>query len=98
MLKITNDFDEINQEENAVVCFTATCCRPCKALKPQYGKVAVSDPETSYYMVDVDQIDSSIMDKYNIRSVPQIFILNKGEFVKPVLGRTSQDILEEMGK
>lgn len=98
MLKITDDFNEINQDENAVVYFTASWCQPCKALKPQYGKVAVSDPNTNYYMVDVDKIDKEILNKYNIMSVPQIFILNRGELVKPILGRTSQDILTEVGE
>lgn len=98
MLKITNSFEDINQEENAVVYFTADWCQPCKQLKPQYAKVAVADPESNYYMVDVDKIDLELLNKYGLKSVPQIFVMNKGEIEKPVLARTSSEILDELGR
>lgn len=98
MLKITNNFDEIDKDENAVVYFTAEWCNPCKQLKPQYARVAVIDADTSYYMVDVDEAGANIIEKYNLKSIPQIFVMNKGNIVKAVIGRTSNDILLELGK
>lgn len=98
MLKITNDVDEFKSEENCVVYFTAEWCNPCKQLKPHYGKVAVMDPETNYYLVDVDKIPMSEMEYYNIKSIPQIFLMNKGKIVDKIESRTAESILEELGK
>lgn len=96
MLKITNDMEEIFKEDHAIVYFTAEWCNPCKQLKPHYAKVAVIDPETSYYLVDVDKIGSEYITKYGIQSIPQIFEMNNGNIVKKIMGRTSDSILEEI--
>jgi thioredoxin 1 len=98
LLKITNDVKEFINEDHCVVYFTADWCNPCRQLKPHYGKVAVIDSETNYYLVDVDELDRDTIEYYSLKSIPQIFIMNKGEIVKPIMGRTSQDILTEMGK
>ena len=98
MLKISNDMKEIINEEHAIVYFTAEWCNPCKQLKPQYARVAVIDADTSYYMVDVDKIGAEYLNKYGIQSIPQIFEMNKGSVSKKIVGRTSEDILAEMGK
>ncbi len=98
MLKITNNFNEINKDENAVVYFTAEWCAPCKQLKPQYAKVSVIDGNSNYYMVDVDEVGAAVLEKYNLKSIPQIFVMNKGEIIKSITGRTSSEILLELGK
>lgn len=98
MLKITNDVKEFQAEDECVVYFTAEWCNPCKQLKPHYGKVSVMDPETNYYLVDVDKIDSDTVEYYGIKSIPQIFVMNKGEIVDRVESRTAEAILEELGK
>jgi thioredoxin-like negative regulator of GroEL len=98
MLKISNDMEEIMQQDHAVVYFTANWCNPCKQLKPHYAKAAVIDADTSYYMVDVDEVGSEYLTKYSIQSIPQIFEMNNGEISKKIMGRTSDDILTEMGK
>jgi len=85
-------------DEHAVVYFTAEWCNPCKQLKPQYAKAAVIDAETSYYMVDVDQVGSEYLQKYSIQSIPQVFEMNKGIINKKIVGKTSEEILKEMGK
>lgn len=96
MLKITDSFDEINNNPKAVVYFTAEWCGPCKQLKPQYGKASVMDPETDYFMLDVDKIGADMLEKYNIKSIPQIFIMNNGEILKSVTSRTADGIIEEV--
>jgi len=95
LLKITNDINEFKDEDKCVVYFTAEWCQPCKQLKPQYGKLAVSDPDTNYYMLDVDKIDPNAMSEYNIKSIPQVFVMKKGEIAKTIVSRTSDSMLLE---
>lgn len=95
MLKITNSMEEIFEQDNAVVAFTATWCNPCKQLKPHFAKAAVIDNETPYYVVDIDEIKQDYLNKYNIMSVPQVFVMNKGEVIKNIQSRTSDSILKE---
>lgn len=96
MLKVTNDVQEFIEEDECVVYFTAEWCGPCKQLKPQYGKVSVMDPETNYYMVDVDKMDAAMLDYYSLKSIPQIFVMQKGEIVKSILSRKAEEILGEL--
>lgn len=98
MLKITNDVSEFQAENECVVYFTATWCNPCKQLKPHYGRVSVIDPETNYYLVDVDSIDQNVLKLYNVLSIPQIFVMEKGKITNTILSRKTEDILEELGK
>jgi hypothetical protein len=97
MLKITNDIEEISKEEKAIVAFTAIWCNPCTQMKPQFAKAAVLDKDTSYYLVDVDEVDPVWVSDLNIKSVPQIFELNNGNFNRSIFGRTSESILKELG-
>ena len=70
MLKISNDMEEISREDRAIVAFTATWCNPCNQLKPHFAKAAVIDKSTSYYVVDIDEVDPSYIKKYNINQAP----------------------------
>jgi thioredoxin 1 len=98
LLKVTNNVQEFIDEDECVVYFTAEWCNPCKQLKPHYGKVSVIDAETNYYLVDVDKIDAATVEYYNIKSIPQIFTMRKGEIVDRIESRTAESILEELGK
>lgn len=95
MLKITNDVDEFKAEDECVVYFTAEWCGPCKQLKPQYAKASVIDTETNYYMLDVDKILSDDLNTYGIQSIPQVFVMKKGEIAKVVKSRTADGIILE---
>ena len=98
MLKISNDMEEIINQDNAVVYFSAEWCGPCKQLKPQYAKAAVIDKDTPYYVVDVDKIDPMHLNTYGIQTIPQIFEMNKGMIDKKVNSKTAHGILLELGK
>lgn len=98
MLKITNDVSEFQAENECVVYFTADWCNPCKQLKPHYGRLSVIDPETNYYLVDVDKIDPKMVQLYSIQSIPQIFVMQKGKITETISSRTTDTILEELGK
>lgn len=96
MLKVTDDVKEFQSEDQCVVYFTAEWCQPCKQLKPQYGRVAVMDPESNYYLLDVDKIDPNAIEYYNIKSVPQVFIMKNGEISKKIESKTAEKMLEEI--
>jgi len=98
LLKITDDVKEFQAEDECVVYFTAKWCNPCKQLKPHYGKVSVMDPETNYYLVDVDKIPSEMLEYYGLKSIPQVFVMKKGEITDTIKSRTAETILEELGK
>jgi thioredoxin 1 len=96
LLKVTNNTNEFKDEDTSVVYFTAEWCGPCKQLKPQYGRAAVMNPEMNYYVVDVDKISSDDLNYYNIKSIPQIFIMDKGEIVKKIESKTAEEIVKEI--
>ena len=98
MLKITNNVSEFQSEDECVVYFTADWCNPCKQLKPHYGRLSVIDPETNYYLVDVDKIDPKMIQLYSIQSIPQVFVMQKGKIIETITSRTTETILEELGK
>jgi thioredoxin 1 len=98
LLKITNDVKEFQAEDKCVVYFTAEWCGPCKQLKPQYARLSVIDPENNYYMVDVDKVKMEELKKYGIQSIPQVFVMQKGEITKTIKSRTSDAMLEELKK
>jgi thiol-disulfide isomerase/thioredoxin len=95
MLEVTNDMDKVLSEP-AVVYFTAPWCGPCIQLKPQVARAGTMDGDHQYYVVDVDQIDQSILDEFSISSVPHIFFIQNREIVKEISARTAEKIVEEV--
>lgn len=95
MLEVTNDMDKI-VSGTSVVYFTAEWCIPCKQLKPQYARAGTLDKLNNYYIVDVETIDKSYLELYNISSVPQMMIMEDGAVVKKLTGKNAQTILDEV--
>jgi thioredoxin-like negative regulator of GroEL len=56
------------------------------------------DPETNYYLVDVDKIEPKVIQSYSVQSIPQIFVMQKGKIIETIMSRKAEDILEELGK
>lgn len=95
MLEITDNMDKVRNGDT-IVYFTAEWCVPCKQLKPQYARAGTLDKVNQYYIVDIETIDDSYIDMYNIKSVPQMFIMNNGEIIKKIDSKNSADILNEV--
>lgn len=96
MIDITNDMDKVLSTSNAVAYFTAVWCQPCKQLKPIYAKAGMQDNNYNYFVIDVDEIDRQYLDTYNIKSVPTILQMNKGNIEKTITARTAEEIIQQV--
>lgn len=96
MLKVTDDMDTVISANNSVVAFTAAWCGPCQQLKPQFAKASVLDANNNYFVVDIDKIDKKYLEEYNIKSVPSVFVMDRGSVVKRINSRTAPEILQEV--
>lgn len=94
MITTSNDVDSF--EDNAVIAFTASWCSPCRALKPHLIRAA-GQTDRNIYIVDIDEVDQSVLDFYRVQSVPTVVRLEPDGF-KYVVGRLEQSILDEIGR
>ena len=75
-----SDFNEIIAgEKPTLVDFYASWCGPCKMQAPilEQVKAEVGDAAT-IIKIDVDQ-NPTLAAKYNVRSIPTLFVFQKGE-------------------
>jgi thiol-disulfide isomerase/thioredoxin len=56
-----------------VLYFTATWCGPCQQLKPQMEQLTSQIP---IRFIDVDR-DKSSVDKYGVRNVPTVIVIDQ---------------------
>jgi thiol-disulfide isomerase/thioredoxin len=87
---------EINVEGKAVVQFHAEWCGPCKAFTPHFEAAAERDESTRYIRADIESLDRSILEKYEIMTIPRVIMFENGEVVKDINARTVYGLLEEI--
>lgn len=96
MIDVTGDIEKALSLDSSVVYFTASWCQPCKQLKPIYAKAGMSDSNNQYFIIDIDTIDNKYLERYNIKSVPTLFLMNKEEVIKTITARTAEKIIEQV--
>jgi len=96
MIDVTGDIEKALSLDSSVIYFTASWCQPCKQLKPIYAKAGMSDSKNQYFIIDIDTIDNKYLERYNIKSVPTLFLMNKEEVIKTITARTAEKIIEQV--
>ncbi len=89
--------NEVHADPQAVIAFTASWCQPCKQLKPQLVQ-ASTVTERNIYIVDIEEADPSLTNKYSIQSVPTVVAYDGEDSWYFVKGRRKDDILAELGE
>ena len=75
----------LNAEKPVIVDFWATWCGPCQMMAPELDKLDKERNDIIIAKVDVDEVSELAM-KYNIVSIPTIYLFEKGENTKKAVG------------
>lgn len=79
-------------EENGIVFvdFYATWCNPCKVMSPIIEEIAKEHKDVKFVKVDVDN-NEELAIKYNVMSIPTMFIIKNGKVTKKFVGIVSKE-------
>jgi thioredoxin 1 len=99
MIKVNNaaSFNEevINEAEKTVlVDFYAEWCIPCKMMEPVLEQFSKENQEVKVVKVNVDE-SQDLAQKYNVMSIPTLYVFKKGQVQKQMMGVKTQQALEE---
>jgi thioredoxin 1 len=99
MIKVNNaaSFNEevINEAEKTVlVDFYAEWCMPCKMMEPVLEQFSKENQEVKVVKVNVDE-SQDLAQKYNVMSIPTLYVFKKGQVQKQMMGVKTQQALEE---
>ncbi|MBR0137382.1 MAG: thioredoxin [Erysipelotrichaceae bacterium] len=87
-------FNEIISTEEIVLAdFYADWCGPCKMLSPILKKLSEQyEGKVTFVKVNVDQ-EMDLAVKYNVTSIPNLFLFKNGEVVNQSLGFKPENAL-----
>lgn len=103
MRQITN-LDELNNiiensKDLVIFKFGGEWCGPCKMLECTISEIESTLENVEFYGVDVDEADETLIERFQIQSVPVLLFFNEGLQVDRVLGaRGKSDLLEIINK
>lgn len=95
----TSNFETevIKCEKKVLIDFYADWCGPCQKLSPIVDKFAEEHSEIKVVRIDIDA-GEALADKYNIRSIPTLVVIENGEEINRVIGLVSEEKIIELFK
>jgi thioredoxin 1 len=85
------------QDKVILIDFYAEWCGPCRNLSPILDQVAEKYGDILVIKVNVDTSgELGRGEPYNVRSIPQMFIMKNGEVKEKITGAQSMDKLSSM--
>ena len=86
--------DVLEHDKPIMVDFWAEWCGPCRAVSPILDKIAEENSDKlDIVKLNVDDNPETAM-KYGITSIPAMYVFEKGEIVKRVIGAKPKPALE----
>ena len=95
VIELTKDnFDEevLKSDKTVLVDFCAAWCGPCRMVAPVVEQLSDEHPEYKICKLDVDS-QPEIAGKYQIMSIPSIFIFKDGKIHNQTVGVQSKENL-----
>ena len=86
--------DVLEHDKPIMVDFWAEWCGPCRAVSPILDKIAEENSDKlDIVKLNVDENPETAL-KYGITSIPAMYVFEKGEIVKRVIGAKPKPALE----
>ncbi|MFI3252223.1 MAG: thioredoxin [bacterium] len=94
IIEVTKEnFEEVLKKEKLVLDFWAPWCGPCRAIAPNLEEVVAKNDNVVIGKVNVDN-DPELAEKYQVRNIPTLVYLNKGEMKEKTVGlKSAEEIL-----
>lgn len=93
-LEKEEDFE--NKIKNTVIVdFYADWCNPCRMLGHNLEEMVENDPSINVLKINVDNFQA-IAYKFNVSSIPSVFLFKDGKQVYDFLGYRGKDELKEI--
>lgn len=87
----------LDNNSRVVVDFQApSWCVPCRKLAPHFKAAAEKSPAV-FVEVDID-VALDIRDKYDVMSVPQVYLFENGQKTREIVSRTTLPLIKEIGE
>jgi len=81
-----------------VIKFSASWCMPCRAIAPLFNTFKKEHAELQFLMIDAET-DTTLTEKYNIRTVPTVVFMNGENEVNRLVGlQAKQTYIEAIEK
>eukprot|EP01060_Flectonema_neradi_P041638 TRINITY_DN9947_c0_g1_i1.p2 TRINITY_DN9947_c0_g1~~TRINITY_DN9947_c0_g1_i1.p2 ORF type:complete len:164 (+),score=39.54 TRINITY_DN9947_c0_g1_i1:48-539(+) len=99
LLRVTDqNFEELFNNEEKLVCsiIISNNCEFCQKLMPFFNELASKQTEyanTQFLLIDADQVDSEIVKKYSVSSVPHFAFTLKGEPLESFSGNNTEKLV-----
>ena len=83
--KETFEQEVLNSDKPVLLDFWATWCGPCRMIGPILDEIAEEREDIKVCKVNVDE-EPELAAKYQIVSIPTLFVIKNGEIVNKSLG------------
>lgn len=94
MREIINESDFKTDEKFVAIKFWASWCGPCKKMIPSITKMENEFPNVKFLSVEIEQVPE-IAQRFSIKSLPSLLLLQDGQEVKRFNGMTLMEPLRK---
>ncbi len=92
------DNEVLKAEKPVLVDFWAAWCGPCRMVSPVIDQIAEQyDGKIKTVKINVDE-NPELAGKYDIMSIPSVFLFDKGHKVDGIIGARPKQAFEDMLK
>ena len=95
-LDSSNFAEELKKPGKIIIDFFADWCAPCHQMAPILEELSNSKDfagKLRFGKIDVDA-NNQIAQMYNVMSIPQFFVFEKGEIIDSIVGSQSKPMFE----